>query len=156
MQKHRNLFNQNFKAELAWSISFGHRESRPGAFPDFNNWRALANCSGEKSPEIDLSGGVGILQSWDTSPMTSLADLRFVVLYTSFLTNCAAIDLAVTGQRRRASLVLPVKFYTKNIFYASRLEYITLMLLTASDQQSFRFSSRWDSKSEAAELLASP
>ena len=58
MQENRNLFNQDFKAEPACSISSGHKEPGPRAFPDFNSWRAFANSSRDKSPEIHLSGGV--------------------------------------------------------------------------------------------------
>ena len=36
-QADRNLFNQDFKVEPAWSISFGHRASRLGTFPNFNS-----------------------------------------------------------------------------------------------------------------------
>ena len=81
------MFNQDFKAEPAWSISSGHRASRPEAFLDFNSWKALANSSGKKSPEIHLLGGVGILQSCDSSLTTSLSDSRFVVLYTYSILN---------------------------------------------------------------------
>ena len=130
MQKNRNLFNQDFKAEPAWSIRPGHRTLGSGAFPDFRSWRALANSMGEKSPEIHSLGGVWILQSWDTSLITNLADSRFVVLYI-LKTNCEAIEFAVIGERRRMSLVLPVKLLI--IFYDSRLGWVKSMLLTASN-----------------------
>ena len=103
MHEDRNLFNQNFKAKSAWSISFGQRKSGSGAFPDFSSCGTLANSSGEQSLEIHLSGGIGILQSWNTSLMISLADSRFVVLYIPFLTNCEANEFAVIGQKRRVS-----------------------------------------------------
>ena len=78
------MFNQNFKAEPAWSISSGHRESGPGVFPDFKSWRALANFSQEKSPEKHFLGGVGFLQSWDTCLTTSLADSRSLFCMLQF------------------------------------------------------------------------
>ena len=99
MQEDRNLFNQDFKAEPAWSISCRHRESGPKAFPNFYRWITLANSTKEKFPEIHLSGGVGILQSWDISLTPSLADSRFVVLCVPFLTNSQAIKLVVIRQR---------------------------------------------------------
>ena len=37
MQKDRNLFNQDFRAAPARSISYGHIELGPGAFTDFNS-----------------------------------------------------------------------------------------------------------------------
>ena len=82
MQEDRNLFRQDFEAEPTWSISSGHRESGPGVFTNFKSWRALENSSGEKSPEIHLSGSIGILQSWDASLPTSLTDSwLFCVFY---------------------------------------------------------------------------
>ena len=56
MQEEKNLFNQDFMAAPAWSINSGQIESGPGAFPDCSSWRALANSSGVKSPEM-LSPG---------------------------------------------------------------------------------------------------
>ena len=153
MLKDKNLFNQDFKTGLVWSISSGHRESGPRAFSDFNRWRALANFSKKKYEEIHLSGGVGILQSWDISLTTTLADSRFVILYIPFLTNCETVELALMEQRWRVCLLLPIMLLI--IFHASQLECVKLMLLTASDQRSFRFSSTWESKAERAELDAS-
>ena len=75
--------------------------------------------------------------------MTSVSDLRFIVLYISILTNSKAIELAVMGQSRRL------------VYEASRLECVKLMLSTASNQRTFRFSLGWDSNAEAAELVAS-
>ena len=49
-------------------------------------------------------------------------------------------------------LVLPVKLLI--IFHASQPEGVKSMLLTASDQPPFCFSSRWDNKPEATELKA--
>ena len=151
MPEDRNMFNQDLKAEPAWSISSGYKESGPGAFPDLNSSRALVNFFGEKSPKIHLSGGVKILQSWDTSLTISLADSQLIVLYTPFLTNCEAIELLVMEQRRRVCLVLPVKLLI--IFHANPMECVKSIFFTASDQQFSRFSSRWDSKVEVAELL---
>ena len=58
MQEDRNLFKPDFKAESAWSIISGNRESGPGAFADFNSWKALANSFGEKFSEIGT-------ENWD-------------------------------------------------------------------------------------------
>ena len=143
MQEDRSLFNQDFKAEPAWSISSGHRKSGSVAFPDFNSWRALVNSSGKKSPEIHLSGGVRIFQRWDTSLTTSLAQSRFVVLYVPFLMcifHCEGIELEAIRQRRCVCLALSVKLSI--LFHVSRLECVKLMLPTSSDKQSFCFSSR--------------
>ena len=81
-------------------ISSEHIESGSGAFPGFSISRDLANSYGEKSPEIHLSAGVGILQSSDTSLSTSLVNSRSFVLYVPFLTSCEAIELAEMGQGR--------------------------------------------------------
>ena len=100
MQEERKLFSQDFRAASAWIISSGYMESGHGALPDFSIERDLANSSGEKSPQIHLSAGVGILQSLDTSLSTSLVNSRSLVLYVPFLTSCKAIELAemVQGQ----------------------------------------------------------
>ena len=79
MQEDRNLFNQDFRAAPAWSISSGQMESGPRAFPSFNCWRALVNSSKVKSPEMLFPIGVGILQMSDTSLATSRADSQSFV-----------------------------------------------------------------------------
>ena len=48
---------------MEYYSSSRRRESGPGVFSDFNNWRALANSSGDKSPEIHLLDSVGIFQT---------------------------------------------------------------------------------------------
>ena len=97
MQEERKLFSQNFRAAPAWIISSGHMESGSRAWPGFGIRRDLANSFGEKSPEIHLSAGVGILQSSDIFLSTSLVNSRSFVLYVPFLTSCEAIELAKMG-----------------------------------------------------------
>ena len=82
MQKDRNLINQDFRGALAWSITSGHIESQPKALPDYSSNRTPANSTREKSSKIHLSGGVGILQSLDTSCIMSLDESQSFVLYT--------------------------------------------------------------------------
>ena len=72
MQQNKNLFNQDLRAAPAKSISSGHIDPGPIAFPDFSIWRAQENSSEKKFPEIYLSGGVEIFQSLDTSCIMSL------------------------------------------------------------------------------------
>ena len=55
-------------------IISGKMESGPEAFPSFNCWRALVNCSKVKSPEMLFPIGAGILQRSDTSLATGRAD----------------------------------------------------------------------------------
>ena len=78
MQKHRKLFNQDFRAVPALSISSEHMESGTRAF------QTLTAVGRKKSRKIHLSGVVGILQSSITSCMTSLAYSQSFILQTPF------------------------------------------------------------------------
>ena len=68
MQEDRNLFNQDFKAEPAWSINSGRGESWPGPFPDFTSRMTLANYFKEAS-EFKISRDTFVM--WCLNPSES-------------------------------------------------------------------------------------
>ena len=70
---------------------FEHRKSGPGAFQDFISRRALANFARTISRDTFVRCR-DPQKSWDTSLTTNLTDSRFVVLYTSFLTNARQLS----------------------------------------------------------------
>ena len=154
MQEGRNLFSHFLRLSPAWSISSGHTELGSGASPDGRRRRALANFSGVKSRVILLSGGVGVLQSSDSSLFTSLAVARSLTLQIPFFTSCNAIKLAAMGQGRDGCLFLPVRLF--NVSHASRVEWVKSIVLTASLHLSRRFSSRRLNSARAALLVALP
>ena len=154
MQEERKLLSQDFRAAPAWIISSGHMESGPRALPGFSIYRDLTNSSGEKSPEIHLSAGVGILPSSDSSLSTSLVNSRSFDFYVPFLTSCEAIELAEMGQGRQDCLVLPVRLFIA--FHASKLKCVKSMALTSSDQRFLVLLTSLASKAESAVLEPSP
>ena len=93
----KEVFNQDFKVGAAWSISSGHRWSRPGALPGFRCWRAAANSSEVNSVEMLPASGVGTLQRSVISFRTDLSDSRSLVLCVPFFTSCEAMAFAETG-----------------------------------------------------------
>jgi len=95
MQEVQRLYNQDLRADLAWSINSGKIESKTGDFPGFKWLRALTNSSGVTEPEILSPSGGGTFR------------LAITRLCAPFFTSCEAIEFAEMGHRREKCPDLP-------------------------------------------------
>ena len=90
MQKDRNLFNQDFKAELAWTVSSGHKESRSGAFLDFKQLEGIGNVFWRK-----ISRDTFVRWCWNPqvrTPFELQVWVNCALLFVcSIFSNCEAI-----------------------------------------------------------------
>ena len=66
-QEERKSHNQDFKAALAWIISFGQMESGIGALLGFKCWRVAVNSFSKKFSEVFTRSGIVALQRPDAS-----------------------------------------------------------------------------------------
>ena len=74
-------------------------EANPRDFPGSRWLRALESSSGLKRPEVLSPSAVGTFRKSDSCLLTSLMDLRSLVLCAPFYTSCEAMEFAETEHR---------------------------------------------------------
>ena len=149
MQEDRNLFNQYFKAEPAWSIGSGHRTSGPGAFSNFDSWRALANFSWDTF----------VRRCWNPPKLWHLFNDK-----SGWLAVCC-FEYSIFNQLRsnrvggggtEAACVTGISRQVINHIPWQPSGVREINVIHSLRPAIFCFSSRWESKVEAAELVVLP
>ena len=143
MRTGRKLQNQDLKGDPACCMNFWKMESDPGDFPGFTRLKAVESSSGLKGSEILWPWGVGIFHRSVNSLLTSLVDLRSLVLCAPFFASCKVMEFAETDHRREERPDLPVSLLI--ILHTLQLECEKSMDLRASYHRSCFFCCSWGS-----------
>ena len=135
MQEVKKPHSQDVRADPAWSINSGKIEFNPRDFHGSRWLRALESSSGLKRPEVSPSG-VGIFHRWVSCLLTSLVDLRSLVLCAPFYMSCEAMEYAETGHRLEELADLTVSFLMG--LHTMRLQCEKSMEFPASSHQAVK------------------